>query len=101
MFEWWQYALLAVAGAAAGFIDAIAGGGGLIALPALLWTGLPTQIALGTNKLQSSCGTALAVVRYTRAGLIPWRSLWVGVVVTFVAAVLGTLVVTRLDKKVL
>ena len=57
ILEWGQYLLLALAGAAAGFIDAIAGGGGLISVPALLWAGLPPQVALGTNKLQSSCGT--------------------------------------------
>jgi uncharacterized protein len=101
MLEWWQYALLALAGAAGGFIDAIAGGGGLITVPALLWVGLPPQIALGTNKLQSSCGTTLAVIRNTRAGLIGWRSLRLAVVVTFFAAALGTWAVTRLDQDVL
>lgn len=62
--------LLALAGFAGGLIDAIAGGGGLITVPALLAAGLPPQVALGTNKLQSACGTTLAVVRYARAGLL-------------------------------
>ena len=75
------YAVLAAAGAAAGFIDAIAGGGGLISFPALMWAGLPIPVALGTNKLQSSCGTTLAVIRFTRAGLIPWRTLRLAVIV--------------------
>lgn len=88
--EWWQYTLLALAGLGAGFIDAIAGGGGLITVPALLWAGLPPQIALGTNKLQSSCGTTLAVWRYSLAGLIAWRNLRWAIGVTFAAAVLGT-----------
>jgi uncharacterized membrane protein YfcA len=51
------YALLSLAGFAGGFIDAIAGGGGLITVPALLATGMPPQVALGTNKLQSACGS--------------------------------------------
>lgn len=99
--EWWHYFLLLLAGAAGGFIDAIAGGGGLITLPALLWAGLPPQFALGTNKLQSSCGTTLAVVRYTRAGLIEWRPLRLAIVVTFIAAAAGTWAVTVMDPAVL
>ena len=55
------YALLFVAGFGGGFIDAVAGGGGLITVPALLATGMPPQMALGTNKLQSSFGTSIAV----------------------------------------
>lgn len=101
MLEWWQYVLLSVAGLAGGFIDAIAGGGGLITVPALLWAGLPPQFALGTNKLQSSCGTTLAVVRYTRAGLIEWRSLRLAVVVTFIAAMLGVWCVHMLKNSLL
>ena len=101
MLEWWHYLLLALAGLAGGFIDAIAGGGGLITVPALLWAGLPAQLALGTNKLQSSCGTTLAVVRYTRAGLIAWRTLRLAVVVTFIAAVLGVWCVHTLDDALL
>ena len=95
------YAVLAAAGAAAGFIDAIAGGGGLISFPALMWAGLPIPVALGTNKLQSSCGTTLAVIRFTRAGLIPWRTLRLAVIVTFLAATLGVIAVTHLERTLL
>lgn len=101
MLEWWQYILLAAAGLAGGFIDAVAGGGGLITVPALLWAGLPPQLALGTNKLQSSFGTALAVVRYTRAGLIAWRSMRLAVVITFIAAMLGVWCVHTLNDALL
>ena len=48
----------------AGFIDAIAGGGGLIALPAYLFAGIPVHIAMGTNKLSSSLGTLSASLTY-------------------------------------
>lgn len=63
-------ALLAGAAFLAGFVDAIAGGGGTITLPALLAAGLPPHLALGTNKGQSVFGSSTAAVRYARAGLI-------------------------------
>jgi uncharacterized membrane protein YfcA len=91
------YLALFLTGLVAGFIDAVAGGGGLIAVPVLLWTGVPPQVALGTNKLQSSCGTALAAWHYGRAGLLRWRPLVFGLIVTFAAAMLGAEAVSRLD----
>lgn len=66
-------ALLCVAALAAGLVDAIAGGGGLITLPALLTVGLPPHIALGTNKGQSVFGSFAALVRFSRAGLVDWK----------------------------
>ena len=57
----------------AGFVDAIAGGGGLISLPAYLIAGVPVHTAIGTNKLSSSMGTAVSTFRYAREGFIPWR----------------------------
>ena len=64
------YLLLFFAGLVGGFIDSIAGGGGLITVPALLAAGLPPQVALGTNKFQSCFGTMVAAVSYARAGLM-------------------------------
>lgn len=85
--------LLFLAALSGGFIDAIAGGGGLITVPALLACGLAPQVVLGTNKLQSSCGTALTVWRYGRAGLLgtPWLRL--AVVVAFLASIGGAVTV--------
>ncbi|HCM15428.1 MAG TPA: hypothetical protein DHW79_05725 [Candidatus Cloacimonas sp.] len=54
----------------AGFIDAIAGGGGLISLPAYWSVGIPPHMALGTNKFSSCCGTVFSTTRYFRAGMI-------------------------------
>ena len=56
--------LLFAAALLGGFIDSIAGGGGIITLPALLAAGLPPHVALGTNKLQSSFGSFTAAMRY-------------------------------------
>lgn len=93
--------LLFLAAVAAGFVDAIAGGGGMIAVPVLLSTGLPPQVVLGTNKLQSSCGTVMAVVRYARAGLVQWSEVRLATVITFVSAMAGAYVVTQVSNDVL
>jgi uncharacterized protein len=85
------------AGLFAGFVDAMAGGGGLITVPALLSAGLSPQVALGTNKMQAACGTGLAVFRFARAGLLRWREVRFAVPVTLAAAVLGTLAVASLN----
>ena len=57
----------------AGYVDAIAGGGGLISLPAYLITGLPVHNCLATNKMGSSMGTFVATVKYARDGFVPWK----------------------------
>lgn len=54
----------------AGFIDAIAGGGGLISLPAYFSIGIPPHIALGTNKFSSFSGTVFSTARYFKAKMM-------------------------------
>jgi uncharacterized membrane protein YfcA len=85
----------------AGFVDSIAGGGGLLTVPALLFAGLPPQMALGTNKLQSSCGTAVAVYRYAGSGLVDWRDVRFAVPASFLSAVGGALLVGSLPDTLL
>jgi uncharacterized membrane protein YfcA len=60
----------------AGFVDAVAGGGGLIQLPALLaaYPEAPVPELLGTNKVASFAGTSSALWRYARAVAVPWRA---------------------------
>lgn len=65
-----EIALLVLAALVAGTVDAIAGGGGLITVPALLAAGLPAHHALGTNKGQSVFGAIAALWRYQRGGLV-------------------------------
>jgi hypothetical protein len=65
--------LLSAVALAAGTIDAIGGGGGLLTVPALLATGLPPHLALGTNKGQSVFGSFAALVRFARGGLVEPR----------------------------
>ena len=90
-------ALLTLAAGFAGFIDAIAGGGGLITLPALLLAGVPPAEAIATNKLQGTFGVAAASGRYYRAGAIDVDKLRIPVVATALGAALGAGLVTRLD----
>ena len=81
----------------AGLVDAVAGGGGLIALPALLFAGLPPQLALGTNKLQGSFGTLTSSFNYIRKGQASLKESWMGIVFTFAGAAAGAVLVQQLD----
>jgi len=63
----------------AGFVDSIAGGGGLISLPAFIFAGLPVHQAIGTNKLASTMGTIIATVRYAINGYMVKEFVIVGV----------------------
>lgn len=89
--------LLAATGLAAGFIDSIAGGGGLLTVPALLWAGLTPAQALATNKLQSSFGSFSATVKFLRSGALDLRSMRVMIVCTFVGAAAGAATVQSVN----
>jgi uncharacterized protein len=95
------YALLVIAGAAAGFVDSIAGGGGMITLPALLAAGLPPHLALGTNKLQSTFGSLTASLRYRAAGIVRFRDIVPGIAATAAGAGLGAFAVGAVDSRLL
>jgi uncharacterized protein len=86
-------ALLALAGFMAGFVDSIAGGGGLLALPALLLAVQDPVSALATNKLQGSFGTASATYVYWKKGHIKISQHWPAVAATFIAAACGVLAI--------
>ncbi|SHH28116.1 sulfite exporter TauE/SafE family protein [Ferrimonas marina] len=91
--------LLALAAVAflAGFVDAIAGGGGLLTIPALLTAGLPPHLTLGTNKLAATFGSGTASWAFYRKKLFDptfWKRSFVG---TFVGAMVGTLAVSAIS----
>ena len=73
----------------AGFIDAIAGGGGLISLPAYLIAGLPPHAAIGTNKFSACLGTTVATWHYARCGFIHWKRVIPAVVTALLGSWLG------------
>jgi uncharacterized protein len=101
MFEPWVYPVLTATAVLTGFIDAIAGGGGLIMLPALLFSGVPPIQALATNKLQSVFGTAVATRNYARAGLVKWRDHKLSIALVFIGASAGVLVVQLIETAIL
>ncbi|MCP4023822.1 MAG: TSUP family transporter [Desulfobacteraceae bacterium] len=91
-----SFILLFFTGLCAGFVDSIAGGGGLIALPVLFSIGLPPQIALGTNKLQGSFGTLSASYNYIKKGAVKFDESVSGMVYTLIGAILGAWAVQQI-----
>ncbi len=69
-----QYLIICPMAGLAGFIDAVAGGGGLISLPAFMLAGLPVHIAIGTGKLSGTMGATVSTYRYAKAGYIPVKT---------------------------
>jgi len=101
MFKLWHLPLLFLTGVAAGFVDSIAGGGGLITLPVLLSFGLDPRHALATNKLQASFGSASASWHYLQARTVSLQDCTRGFALSLSGAALGTLAVRQLDPSFL
>jgi len=91
------YGMLALTAFCAGWVDAIAGGGGLLTLPALFLAGLPPKMALGTNKVQAICGTLAAAHRFWRAGKVDVAVLQRLVPLALAGSALGTTAVLALS----
>lgn len=73
----------------AGLVDAIAGGGGLISLPAYLLAGVPMHQAIATNKLSSATGTVVSTVRYCRNTTVDWAIAVPAIILSLVGSVVG------------
>ena len=91
--EW----LLLLAGAAflAGVIDTLAGGGGLITIPAFMFAGMPPAVALATNKCQAFAGTLTASLRLIHTGHLDFKRLWPYALVAFLASLSGAYVLSQ------
>jgi uncharacterized membrane protein YfcA len=94
-------ALLMLAAFVAGFIDSIAGGGGLIAIPALLLTGMSPVHALGTNKLQALFGSGSATLAYASKGHVDVREQLPSAIVAAIGSALGALAATVVPADIL
>ncbi|WP_175559881.1 TSUP family transporter, partial [Azotobacter beijerinckii] len=95
--------LVALAGIAmvAGFLDAIAGGGGLITLPALFIAGIDPVAAIATNKLQAASATVSATVAFARKGMIEWKKGYPIAIMAFVGGMTGALCVSIIPNNIL
>ncbi|GIU09086.1 sulfite exporter TauE/SafE family protein [Shewanella morhuae] len=94
-----HWALLAVIGLIAGFIDAVVGGGGLLSIPALLALGMPPHMVLGTNKLAASFGSSMAAWTYYRQHLFTPSFWYMAFIATFIGAILGSFLVYLVDTQ--
>ena len=88
----WTVLLICCGVFLASFMDAIAGGGGIISVPTYLMglSGMPVYYALGTNKLSAGIGTVFSTARFIKQGLVDWPSAGPGIVLALVGSALGT-----------
>lgn len=86
--------MLTAAAFAAGFVDSIAGGGGLITIPALLLAGFSPVAALGTNKLQGMFGSGSATIHYAANGQVDLRRQLPSALLALVGGAIGALLAT-------
>lgn len=94
---WALYPLLFLAG----FVDSIAGGGGLISLSAYLALGVPPHLALGTNKFSAFLGTGLSAAYFARKGHVKWDAALYSFLGAIVGSVIGAKLVLMVDEKTL
>ncbi len=97
----WAFALLIIAGFCAGYIDAIAGGGGMIQALALLMAGIPPVATLATNKVVSMSGTVTAVIKYAHGKAVNWYLVKACLLPCLLAAAIGSQLVMLLDDKLI
>ncbi|MDO4906301.1 TSUP family transporter [Neisseria sp.] len=94
-------ALLVLASLVAGYIDAIAGGAGLILIPAFLMVGLPPQVALAQEKLVSTIGTLAAIKNFMKSSSIVWKIIPVGIISALIGAYIGAEVILMLPAHII
>ena len=85
----------------AGFVDAIAGGGGLISLPAYLLAGIPMHQAIATNKLSSATGTTISTIRYCRNTKVDWSIAGPAIVLSLIGSSIGAKLTMMMPESVL
>lgn len=93
--------MLFVVAVVAGLLDTLAGGGGLISIPALIISGVPPLAALGTNKLQGSVGTATASFMMLKKKKVEWHEVKYLMLSAFIGATIGTVIIQFVDTQVL
>ena len=101
--SFWQLACLCAIAFTAGFIDSIAGGGGLIQLPGIMafLPNVPAVTLLAVNKTSSMCGTITAMIEYARKGLVDFRRMWKSALIAFCTSAIGAWTAKRVPNELL
>lgn len=100
-YFWTGIAVLVGASFVAGYIDAIAGGAGLILIPAFILTGLPPQLALGQEKLVSTIGTVAAIKNFIKNNCVIWKVVPAGLVSALIGSYIGAKLILILPTEIL
>lgn len=93
--------LLCIAGFLASFVDSIAGGGGLISVPAFMLAGLPPHMVLGTNKFSATAGSFTSSLKFIKSGKANFKLLRYLIPFTFLGSIIGVILVLYIDQKFL
>jgi uncharacterized protein len=96
-----QTLFLVIAGFIAAFVDSIAGGGGIISLPALLMVGVPPHLALGTNKFASTAASLTSSCQYAHSAKVDFKLVKYLIPFTLIGAFWGAHTVLKVDQRVL
>jgi uncharacterized membrane protein YfcA len=96
-----ETSFLCLAGFLAAFVDSIAGGGGIISLPAFLAAGVPPYLALGTNKFASTAASLVSSLAYTRSEKVDFQLLKYLIPFTLIGATYGARIVLNIDQRLL
>ena len=88
-------------GVVAGFLDTLVGGGGLLAVPALLLSGIPPIYVLGTNKFQGSMGTGIATFLLFKKKKLDWNSIKNLMFASFIGSIVGGVIIQFVDTQFL
>jgi len=93
--------ILFLLGILAGLVEASAGGSGLISLPAIMYFGYQPIEAIATSKFQYAFGAITAIARFSRAGIIDWKTIGLMLFGSIIAGAAGALLLTKIDTKVI
>ena len=99
--NYWQLLIICPLVFAASLLDAVAGGGGLVSLPAYLIAGLPPHNAIATNKLSSSIGTCASTARFIRNKCVDWPTAIPSAVLAVLGSIAGAQLILAIDDNVI
>lgn len=96
--DWYDYPILVLAGIAAGFVNMLAGNGSLITLPALIFIGLPANVANATNRIGVTLQNVVGTWGFHRQGKLDARAALLFAVPTTVGSILGAQLAVDIDE---